>query len=509
MDRAKNTVRNIIWGFANQAVLLLFPFAIRTILLRVLGTEYLGLNSLFTSILSVLNMAELGFSSAVVFSMYEPIANDNGELICALLAFYRKVYSIIGCVVLGMGLMIMPFLPWLINGTYPADVNLYILYLLYILDTVLSYFLFAYKGSLLNAHHRNDLCSKISIAVRVIRYSAQIALLLIFRNYYVYLIVMPVCTVLENLLNKRMSEKYYPQYVCRGKLPKEVTGVIKKQVNGLMVSKVCGTLRNSLDSIILSAFIGLTTVGMYGNYYYILSAVHGVLTIIGTSMKAGVGNSIVKESKEKNFMDFTKFSFLYAWISGWFTCCMFGLYQPFMVIWTGSNDMLFPFTIMVLFCIYFFVLCMSDIRNVYMDAIGLWWEARYRSILECVANLVLNVLLGYLWGVTGVIMATLVTYVTINLTYGTKILFDNYFVNMSLWKYLGSQLWYFAATSVAMLVVYFACMINVDCLLLNFAYRIIVCIIIPNVVLAVLFQKDASYIFAKQFAKLLWKRIRK
>lgn len=508
MNRSRNTVRNIIWGLAYQVILLLFPFLIRTIILRILGTEYLGLNSLFTSILNVLNMAELGFSSAVVFSMYEPIANNNEELICALLAFYRKIYLVIGCVVLGLGLIILPLLPLLINGTYPSDINLYILYLLYILDTVLSYFLFAYKGSLLSAHHRNDLSSKINIIVRVSRYSLQIGLLLVFKNYYVYMVVMPICTILENLLNKWVAERYYPQYVCKGKISKDVADVIKKQVSGLMVSKVCGTLRNSLDSIILSAFIGLVTVGIYGNYYYVLNAVHGILTIIGTSMKAGVGNSIVKENKEKNFADFQKFTFLYSWITGWFTCCMFCLYQPFMLLWTGSNKMLFPFPIMALFCIYFFILCASDMRNVYMDAIGLWWEARYRSILECVANLICNILFGYLWGVTGVIMATLVTYVIINLTYGTKILFDNYFYEESLWKYLWSQIKYFIVTCIALIVCYWICQYISGNVLMVLFIRTIVCIVLPNIIFILVYKKNKDYIFAKQFILLVLSKIK-
>lgn len=301
---------------------------------------------------------------------------------------------------------------------------------------------------------------------------------------------MPICTIFENLTNKWVAEKYYPQYVCKGKLPSEVTAVIKRQVSGLMVSKVCGTLRNSLDSIILSAFIGLVVVGIYGNYYYVLNAVHGVLTIVGTSMKAGVGNSIVKESKEKNYHDYQKFSFLYSWIAGWFACCMFCLYQPFMLVWTGSEQMLFSVSLMSLFCVYFFVLCMSDMRNVYMDAIGLWWEARYRSIFECVANLICNILFGYLWGVTGVVLATLITYITINLTYGTKILFDNFFTEENLWNYLWSQFKYFLATCCVTAICAVICKFITGSSMNILIKRAGICIVVPNLLFLALDRKS-------------------
>lgn len=500
MERSKNTVRNIGWGFIYQVLSLLLPFAIRTIILRMLGEAYLGLNSLFASILSVLNLAELGFSSAIVFSMYEPIAKDDHSTICALMAYYRKIYAIIGVVVLVLGLSLMPFLNYLIKGDHPSDINLYVLYGIYLFNAVISYFLFAYKSALLAAFHRNDLSSKISIAVTIAQHGVQILLLILFKNYYLYIALLPVATILTNLFNNWLANKYYPSYKPGGEVSTELKGKIKKQVEGLMVSKVCGTLRNSLDSIILSAFIGLSVVAAYGNYYYILNAVHGVLTIIGVSMKAGVGNSIITETKEKNYQDFEKFTFIYAWLAGWFACCMACLYQPFMMIWTGKETMLFSNSIMALFCIYFFGICMMDMRNVYMDAIGLWWEARFRSIAESIGNLILNIVLGYFLGVIGIILATLITLITINLIYGTKILFDNFFKEQKLWGYLGNQLKYFIITSAAAAACYFLCALLPGAGYLNLVLRILVCLVMPNVFFLILYSKDKNYKSAKQFA---------
>ena len=165
----KNTVRNVKWGLIYQGLLLLFPFLIRTIVIRLLGEDYLGLSSLFTSILNLMNVAELGFSSAIIYCMYEPIATSNQAVVRALLAFYRKIYQTIGCVVAAIGIAIAPFLPHLIKGDYPADINIYVVYFLYVLNTVLGYFLFSYKAALITAHQRNDVINKNSIIVNVLR----------------------------------------------------------------------------------------------------------------------------------------------------------------------------------------------------------------------------------------------------------------------------------------------------------------------------------------------------
>ena len=170
MQRTKNAVRNLVFGFINKMIIMLFPFVIRTIIIRELGAGYLGLGSLFTSILQVLNLAELGFSSAVVFCMYKPIAEKDSETICALLNLYKQIYRIIGIVILVIGLALTPFLPYLIKGTVPNGINIYILYYIYLFNTAITYFLFAYKSTLLVAHQRNDVVSNISSLTNILQY---------------------------------------------------------------------------------------------------------------------------------------------------------------------------------------------------------------------------------------------------------------------------------------------------------------------------------------------------
>ena len=238
LERTKNAARNIVFDGTLEMVNMIFPFVIRSVMLHYLGTEYLGLNGLFKSLLTFLNLAELGVGSAMVFSMYKPIAEDDTSAVCALLRLYRTLYRIIGLAVAAVGLLLIPVLPKLIKGDLPADMNLYVLYLMNLGNTVVTYWLFAYKGSLLQAHQRRDIISKVSLAVRLTEYSLKILILVFTRNYYLYLAVQLLCQIIVNLLTAVWAAKMYPQYVPAGKLPKEKTLDIFRRVRDLGLSEL-------------------------------------------------------------------------------------------------------------------------------------------------------------------------------------------------------------------------------------------------------------------------------
>lgn len=493
INRVKNTKRNFLWGIVEKFVSIFLPFVLRTIFIEVLGEELLGLSSLFTSILQMLNMAELGFSSAVIYNMYKPIADNDTDTICALMNLYRKVYFVIGCIVLAVGLALMPFLPRVINGSIPHGYNLYLLYMIYLVNTSVSYFLFAYKNCLLNAYHRNDIISKVKTVTMAIQYTYQVVILLIAKNYYLYIIILPVITILDNIVNAVISTKMFPQYKCFGTLSKEKVGKIKLNVTGLMIGKICVVSRNSLDSIFLSAFINLSTVAIYGNYYYILTAINTFLAVITNSMSAGVGNSIAVEKKEKNYSDFRMFNFLYAWIAGWCTVCLLCLYQPFMMIWMGK-DLMFPFFTVILFCVYFYSLKLGDIRSIYSSAAGLFWQSRYYVIAEAAANAVLNYLFVKRWGVNGIIVATNVTIILINFLWGTRILFHYYFTESNFTRYIAEQVGYAAVTIINCVVMVFLCN-RID--IKGFPEIIVkgaLCVLVPNVFYYLAYRKHELFI---------------
>lgn len=298
INRTKNATRNITSGFALKLYQLITPFVIRTLMIYFLGMEYVGLNTLFSSILQVLNLAELGVGAAMVYSMYKPIAEDNSNMICALMRLYKIYYRIIGLIVLIAGLIIMPFVPKLISGTVPDGINIYVLYVLNLAATVVSYWLFAYKNSLLTAHQRTDIVNNITIATSTVQYVLQAVVLLVMKNYYVYLIVALASQAVLNIVTAYWATKMYPQYEARGELDRQSVKEINQRVKDLFTSKLGSIIVNSADTIVISAFLGLSILGVYNNYYYILNAVLGFVTIIFTACTAGIGNSIIVDSED-------------------------------------------------------------------------------------------------------------------------------------------------------------------------------------------------------------------
>ena len=230
IERTKNAVRNMIFGSILKAYQILLPFIMRTAMIYFMGVQYLGLNSLFTSILQVLNLAELGVGSAMVFSMYKPIAEDDSTTICALMKLYKTYYRIIGLIIAVVGIICLPFIPYLIKSDIPKGMNIYVLYLLNLSATVLSYWLFAYKNSLLQAHQRVDIMSKVTFMTNTIQYLLQFFVLVIIKNYYAYLIVSLFMQAVTNIITAVVVSKKYPNYKAKGKLSKDYIIKINQRI---------------------------------------------------------------------------------------------------------------------------------------------------------------------------------------------------------------------------------------------------------------------------------------
>lgn len=479
IERSKNAVRNTVYGLVNRIISIVAPFIVRTVFIYTLSIEYLGLNSLFSSVLSVLSLAELGFGTAIVFSMYKPIAEDDSEAINALLYFYRKVYRIIGSTILIIGLCLIPFIPFLINGEYPSDINITVVYLIYLLNTVISYFMFGYMGAIISAHQREDLLSKVSIAINLTMYLLQIVVLLLLKEYYIYLLILPLFTIINNLRTFFVAKKFYPQYKPVGRIDADMKHMIREKIGGLVIGKLTDVTRNSFDSIFISLYLGLTETAIYNNYYFILNAVSSLLIIIPTAINAGAGNSVVTDSINKNYRDMNRINFLYMWIAGWCSISLLCLFQPFMKIWVGE-ELLFPFHIVLLICLYFYVLKMGDIRSVYVGASGIWWQVRYRAITETIVNIVLNWMLGKYFGILGIIIATLISLFLINFVWGSRLIFKYYFTGIKSRYYYLNHAKYFAVTCIIAIITLYICSLIPDAGIGYFLIKGLICLIIPN-----------------------------
>lgn len=485
LERSKNTSNNIKWGIIYRFSGILIPFVCKAAIIRIFGVNYLGLNSLFTSIFTALNMAELGFSSAVVYFLYRAVAEDDTIRIRELLNYYKWVYNIVGLIILLAGLSLMPFLKYMIKKDIPGDINIYVIYLISLSSTVLSYLLFAYKTCILTAYQRSSVVFAIHSVVLVAESLLQIFAIFKLRNYYIYQGITVLSNVANNLLVNRYVKKYYPELVPQGKLAKDVRKQITTMVKSLFYYKLGSTVVHSADSIVISTYFGLTVSGIYGNYYYVVNLLFGLLTVYYTSFRAGLGNSIAMDSVEKNYRTFDVLQLLQCWIIGWCTVCMLCLYQDFITIYAGRENLL-SIGHVVCMCAYFFTWKIQDVAYVFKEACGLWTADRFRPLIGAFVNLTLNIVSIRFIGLYGVILSTVAVACTIDLVWSPKALFQQYFMKERKRYYL-TLLENLGVTIIMAVPTYLLSgLIQTDSAIKNMVLKMILCVTVPNLIFILL-----------------------
>lgn len=505
-SRTENVTRNIGWGFVNRILLILLPFVSRTILIYTLGIEYVGLGSLFASLLGVMSLAELGIGSALVFSMYRPFAEGDSESICALLALYRKCYRIIGAIILGLGLVILPFLPHLIEGEYPADINLYVLYMIYLSDAVIGYFFFAYKQSVFVASQRTDIISNVSSVLSLTSSILQIALLLVFHNYYLYILVLPMITCVRNVAIHFLFGKRFPELACSGSLSKIQLKQIKQNIVGIFTQKLGNVAMTSTDAIIISAALGLVILGKYNNYYYIAASLIGFMGVIQGALVPSVGNSIARESLEKNYTDFRTFLLLYVWLASWWTSAFLILVQPFISLWIGDGNLL-PFEIVVLLALYFYLHSINDMTYIFREAAGIWRKGMLVPMVAAIVNVIISVVLVRWMGLSGVILGTIISLVFVYTPFYTRVLFTEYFHDTRKWvAYLLFQLRFMIMTIFTAAISLGIASLLPSSGIISFLLKALIAAVVPNTLLFLFNCRAAEYKAAKDFGVMLVKR---
>lgn len=491
VERSKNSIKGIISGVVNKFVLLLLPFIVKSVFINTLGMEYFGLNSLFTSILNILNLAELGVGTAISYSMYAAIANNDKKRICALTKLYKKIYSIIGFVILIIGLLILPFIKHLCNYDVPNNINIYIIYIMYLVNTVLTYWMFSYKSCILVSHQQNYIINIVNTIVNLLLNILQIFVLIFIKNYYIYLGLLIASTIIYNIVISIIVNNKYKEYFPIGEIEEEEKNKIYKKVKALFYYKIGSVVLTSVDSVVISYYLGLTELGKYNSYYYVITALFGFFQIIQSSLVAGVGNSIELDSVEKNKKDFDKLNFVLGWIVGFCTICLLCLYQRFIYLWIGQENM-FEFSVVILLSIYFYVWKMMEIVNVYKDAAGLWEYDKYRPLVASAVNLVLNIVLVQIIGIYGIIISTIVSILFIIFPWSTYILFKKYF-NKGYINYLKRYFINAAITTLGAIITLLICNKLGSYEVKNFILCILLCMIIPNVIFSVCYYKSKQY----------------
>lgn len=422
--RIENSIKNSILGVIVQGTNVLLGLLVRTVFIRCLSREYLGINGLFTNILTMLSLAEMGIGSAIVYNMYKPIADGDEIQIAKLMNFYRKAYVIIGCVVAVCGICITPFLGYIIKDQ-PNIPNITFIYLLFLANTVFSYF-FAYKRSIFSADQRERVLHFFRLLFYIARSIVQILILLVVQSFIAYLICQILYTLLENIVVSIYADREYPflKEHRNDALSKTETKSIIENVKALFIYKIGSTALDGTDNIIISAFDGVISVGLLSNYSLVTGSVQMLLSQITASLTGSVGNFVAQEAQDRQEKLLERITFLNFLIYGGSFVVLVSCLSPFVAVWAGASYVL-DSTAVFIHCLNMYIYGMMNAIWTFRSTMGLFMHGKWRPLISAVINIVVSILLAQKLGLLGVLLGTTVTRVTTNVWYDPYIVYKH------------------------------------------------------------------------------------
>ena len=497
--RTDNSIKNAKFATLMTIVSIGVGFVLQKVFIMTLGNEYLGLNGLFSNILSILSVVELGFSNAIIFNLYGPIARGEKEKAASLVSFYKKVYQIIGIIILAIGIAFLPFVGFFVGETSITE-NIYIFFFLALIDTVSSFFL-AYRRSIIMADQKAFVINLVHTSYIIIMNALQIAFLFLCHNFLIFLIIKIISRIAENVVINAYAKKKYPHIRDLhnvSHIDEETNRNIKKQIKGLFFHKIASALVLSTDNLLISKLFGVVYVGLYANYYLIINAINELFSQVFMSITASIGNLLVKESKEKAYATYKDMlyvnSWLYTFAGAAILCCI----QPFIKIWLGEEFQL-AWLVLITLVVNFYFQGMRKTNGRFKEAAGIYYEDRFAPIIEAVINLGASIIFAKLFGLAGIFMGTIVSSLVLFLYSYPVVMYKRIF-NHSYWEFIKIH---FAYLSVAVISIFasfaLTSLINtrIDNSWLQIVTSGIICLIIPTVIYVLVGHYNGSLVFIK------------
>ena len=501
-SRLKNSALNFASGFLGRVLAILLNFAVRTIFIYCLNEAYLSVNGLYSNILTVLSLAELGFGSAMVYRMYAPVAVKDYQKAAALLQFYKKIYIIIGVVIFLLGLCVIPFMDYIIKDK-PDISGLTLYYILFLINTSISYWFSSYKASVLYADQKEYIKTNVQNTMAILQSGLQIVLLLLFRKYLLYLLIQLAGNIFLNLYVAHLVDKRYPeiQTYQGASLSTEERVQIRKDTEALVLSRFGHVALNGTDNIIISAVVGVLWVGRLSNYTLICDSITSVLCQITAAITGSLGNFFATEDKHAGYALFKKVEFLNFWLYGFSFIALVTLLDPFVQIWAGERFVLgLPISIAI--AINFFVAGYMNTLWVFRSTIGLFKQGKFRPILVAILNIILSIFLGKLWGVFGVLFATFLSRAAISLWYDPLIL-HRYGFEVSCKPFFARyfrRVLLLAAILIVMLTIRYVVLSSATTVL-RFAVMTMFTAIVPNAIFWLAYHRCEEYAYFRSIVK--------
>lgn len=506
-SRTKKTTYNFISSVLAQFLTIVLSFVSRSVFIYCLDARFLGVNGLFTNIISLLSLAELGVGTALIYSMYEPLAYNDQKKLAALTQFYKKLYTIIGISILVIGLLLFPFLDFFINLDVGIP-NVKYYYLLFLMQSVCSYFM-VYKTSIMTADQKSYILTRNLMVINSIATITQIIVLLVWHNYTIYLLIIVLFNIIGNYYNSKVAERKYPYINDKVSLDYSEKKNIWGNIKSMFLYKLGGVILNNTDNILISKIVGTIEVGIYSNYYLILSKIGNVTSLVFTSVQASLGNLNVDADEDKKKFVFDTLSLMSFWVYGFCSICFCLLFQDFIKLWVGDSYLLSDITMYICVANYYLQGVLYPIWC-FRNTTGLFKETKYTMLIASLINIALSIVLGNLFGMAGIFAATIISRLLTNIWYDPYKLFKNYFKSSPINYYIKEL------KRVAFLIAFilfsqcFFDYFTFKSLFLQLLIKLLYAVLIPNILLFCYYRKKTTFIFlANKFRPMIMQVLRK
>ena len=510
-SRTEYSAINTTVALISRIIAILMGFVTRVVFTHVLNENYVGINGLFTDILNVLSLTELGVGTAITYALYRPIAQKDIKQQQQLMRMYQNFYRATALCVTVVGLALIPFMDVLMKNRPDVD-HLILIYLLYLANSVLSYLL-VYKRTLIDAHQMNYIVLVYQTIFLLIQDVCQIIVLLVTRNFILFLSIYIICTVLSNIAISWKADKLFPylKELCHEKMGREEKKSIYRNIRAMMMHKIGNVIVNNTDNLLISSFVGVVSVGIYSNYYLVIGSVRQVLDQIFQGITASVGNLGATEDSDaiKNVFDIA--FFIGQWLYGFTAICLFELLNPFVEIAFGKNY-LFTKEIVLILCINFFINGTRKAALTFRDSMGLFWFDRYKAIVEAVLNLVISLVLVSKFGTFGVFAGTFISTMLTSVWVEPYIIYK-YRLKRPVSEFFKTYAYYMLVMAGVWTIAECCCRITSGSPLFLLVYRFCICLLLVNLLLWAVYRRTDNWkrteaLLYKVFQNI-WKKVRK
>lgn len=503
-SRTEHSARNATVSMFARIIAILMGFITRVVFTHTLSEDYVGVNGLFTDILNVLALSELGIGTAITYALYKPISEKDIEKQKSIMLLFKNLYSTIAVIILAAGLVVIFFFDFLFK-TQPQVDNLILLYLIYLANSVVSY-LFVYKRTLIEAYQLGYIGVLYHTFFLVLQNILQILILCTTHNFLLFAIIMLSCTLTNNIIVSNKANKMYLFLKEKEVKPleKEEKSSIKKNIKAMLMHKIGNVAVTNTDNLLLSSLVGIVSVAIYSNYFLVIGSIRQVLNQAFQGITASVGNLGVEEGKEKIKSIFDTSFFIGQWMFGFATIALYEVLTPFVELSFGSQYV-FSKSVTFVLCLNFYLTGMRQATLVFRDSLGLFWFDRYKSLFEAVINLVVSLILGYHLGVIGIFLGTLISTITTSLWVEPYMLYKHRLkapVHVYFIKYAG----YAVVTFMTWAVTEVVCSYISGSVLVQFILRLVTCLIIPNTIYLLFYLNNKEFRFFIQKLKEVVRR---